>query len=231
MLESSEKYICRLAVVEPGGAWNYLSSNFPFIFGFNFKVLRFRLKTLRIFILSPLRGCSMHIQIFWKQQPLQFFVPIGESKGQVNSYLMILSLADLLVPRRSVHRQTNHATIQPTLSIHATIRWLWQFASVTFWLKVDGLFVHPKIEHFVLKTWTGCHVETLRPTILFYPKVGVILSRYFLSNFAVTFCPYVIQGTFFWKFGHFYSLSHVITDPQRSMYEVNDKPQLRQDIA
>jgi hypothetical protein len=31
------------------------------------------------------------------------------------------------------------------------------------------------------------------------------------------------------KFGHFYSLSHMTTDPQRVVYDVNDKPQLRQD--
>ncbi len=170
-------------------------------------------------------------KIFWKQQPLQFFVPIGESTGQVNSYLMILSLVDLLVPRRSVHRQANHTTIRPTLSVHPTIRRLWQFASVTFWLKVDGLFVHPKIKHFVLKTWMCCHVETLRPTVIFYPKVDVILSMYFCPTLLWHFVPTWYKLHFSEKFSHFHSLSHVITDPQRAVYEVNARPQLHQDIA
>ncbi len=87
----------------------------------------------------------------------------------------------LSVPRRSVHRQTDHTTFRPKRSIHPTNRLLWQFTTVTFRLKVDGLSVHPKLWHCVLKTWTGCHVETLRPTVIFVPEVCDISPPIFRS--------------------------------------------------
>ncbi len=52
-----------------------------------------------------------------------------------------------LVPRRSVHWLTDHVTFQPKRSIHPANRLLWQFTTVTFRIKVDGMSVHPKLWH------------------------------------------------------------------------------------
>ncbi len=64
-------------------------------------------------------------------------------------------LSNRQVPRRSVHRQTDHATFRPKRSVHPTNRLLWQFTTVTFCLKVDGLSVHPKMWHSNLVNLDG----------------------------------------------------------------------------
>ncbi len=51
------------------------------------------------------------------------------------------------VPWRTVWPRTDQAIFWPKRSIHPTIRLLWQFTTVTFRLKVDGLSVHPKLWH------------------------------------------------------------------------------------
>jgi hypothetical protein len=60
-----------------------------------------------------------------------------------------------MVSWRSVHPQTNHATIQPTLSVHPMNRLLWQFALLTFWHLYDpsrSFLSTPALR------WTVCHM-------------------------------------------------------------------------
>ncbi len=70
-------------------------------------------------------------------------------------YTVKQSKSLLQVPWRSVHRQTDHATFRPRRSVHPTNRLLWQFTTVTFRLKVDGLSVHPKMWHSNLVNLDG----------------------------------------------------------------------------
>ncbi len=78
-------------------------------------------------------------------------------------------------------------------STHPTNHLLWQFATVTFRLKVDGLSVHPKL-------WKSdlVNLDGLSQCDKSFHKVCDILSA-FLSNFAVTFHPNKTKGLFFKK--------------------------------
>jgi hypothetical protein len=120
------------------------------------------------------------------------------------------------VPWRSIHPRTDHATFQPKRSTPPpTNRLLWQFITVTFHLKVDGLSVHPKLWHSNLVDLVGLsqfskpsHCNILSQSLWHF-------VHSFSSNFAVSFCPNVTEGPFFQKILHFRSLSHDTqhTDP------------------
>ncbi len=123
---------------------------------------------------------------------------------------LIIKMLDALTIRPPTNR---HATIQPKWSVHPTNRLLWQFTTVTFHLNVDELSVHPKLWHSDLENLDSLsQCDKNRPTVIIYSKVSDILSPYFLSNFAVTFCPSVIIGAFFpvnlVLFSHFYLFSY-----------------------
>jgi hypothetical protein len=62
---------------------------------------------------------------------------------------------NVVVHWRSVHPRTDHATFRPKLSVHLTNHLLWQFAPVTFRLRVDGLSIHPKLWHSNLVNLDG----------------------------------------------------------------------------
>ncbi len=49
------------------------------------------------------------------------------------------------MPWPSVHTRTDHFTFWPKHSVHPTNRLLWQFSTVTFHPKLDGLSIHLKL--------------------------------------------------------------------------------------
>jgi hypothetical protein len=98
------------------------------------------------------------------------------------------------LPWRSVHPRT----LRPKRSVHLTNHLLWQFATVTFRLKVDGLSVHPKLWQSDLVNLDSLSQCDKSSHCNFFPK-SVTFCPLFLSNFAATFHPNETKGLFFQK--------------------------------
>jgi hypothetical protein len=80
-----------------------------------------------------------------------------------------------------------------------------QFTTMTFRLKVDGLYVHLKKGYSELENWTDCRSVTFRPTVIIYFKGCDISSPYFFPTMCNKASIYFSREL--WHFDPLYILS------------------------
>jgi hypothetical protein len=82
--------------------------------------------------------------------------------------------------------------------VYPTNRLLWQFATMTFWFKSDGLYVHPKRWHSSLENFDGCHGAIFQLAVIICQNgcdISTLYSVQFGLPTAVRKSP-LIPGTY-----------------------------------